>query len=60
VDDFDYYTVLARWKLAVVLEQGFKNAGDDPLLQSFGPTVRELMSSAADLAETTDYRVGAP
>lgn len=55
VDDFDYYLVLARWKLAIVLEQGFRNAGDDPLLQSFGQTVRDLMRSAAELAESTRY-----
>jgi aminoglycoside phosphotransferase (APT) family kinase protein len=59
VDDFDYYLVLARWKLAIVLEQGFRNAGDDPVLQSFGPTVRELMRSAAELAESTGYGHGA-
>jgi aminoglycoside phosphotransferase (APT) family kinase protein len=58
VDDFDYYLVLARWKLAIVLEQGFRNAGDDPLLQSFGQTVRDLMRSAAELAESTDYGRG--
>ena len=32
VDDIDYYVVLARWKLAIVLEQGFQRAGDDPKL----------------------------
>ena len=26
VDDIDYYIVLAKWKLAVVLEQGFQRA----------------------------------
>jgi aminoglycoside phosphotransferase (APT) family kinase protein len=57
VDDFDYYAVLAKWKLAIVLEQGFQRAGDDPKLQSFGDLVLELMRSAAELAETTDYRV---
>ncbi len=56
VDDIDYYNVLARWKLAVVLEQGFQRAGDDPKLQAFGAVVLDLMRSAADLAETTDYR----
>lgn len=56
VDDLDYYLVLARWKLAIVLEQGFQRAGDDVKLQSFGPIVPELMRSAAELAETTEYR----
>ena len=27
VDDIDYYVVLAKWKLAIVLEQGFQRAG---------------------------------
>lgn len=56
VDDIDYYNVLARWKLAVVLEQGFQRAGDDERLLAFGPVVLDMMQGAADLAETTDYR----
>jgi aminoglycoside phosphotransferase (APT) family kinase protein len=56
VDDFDYYAVLARWKLAIVLEQGFQRAGDDPKLQGFGAHVQQLMSGAAELAGTTDYQ----
>ena len=56
VDDIDYYVVLARWKLAIVLEQGFQRASDDPKLQAFGPFVLDLMQEAADLAETTSYR----
>jgi aminoglycoside phosphotransferase (APT) family kinase protein len=55
VDDIDYYIVLARWKLAIVLEQGYQRAGDDPKLEAFGPVVLDLMRSAADLAETSDY-----
>jgi aminoglycoside phosphotransferase (APT) family kinase protein len=55
VDDIDYYLVLAQWKLAIVLEQGFQRAGDDEKLLSFGPIVPELMRSAAELAESTDY-----
>ncbi len=57
VDDIDYYLVLAKWKLAVVLEQGFQRAGDDEKLNAFGPIVLGLMQSAADLAESTDYSV---
>jgi aminoglycoside phosphotransferase (APT) family kinase protein len=56
VDDIDYYAVLARWKLAVVLEQGYQRAGDDEKLLAFGPVVLKLMQDAADLAATTDYR----
>jgi aminoglycoside phosphotransferase (APT) family kinase protein len=55
VDDMDYYTVLAKWKLAVVLEQGFQRAGDDEKLNAFGPIVLDLMRGAAELAETTTY-----
>jgi aminoglycoside phosphotransferase (APT) family kinase protein len=57
VDDIDYYCVLAKWKLAVVLEQGYQRAGHDEKLQAFGPIVLDLMQAAADLAETTDYSV---
>jgi aminoglycoside phosphotransferase (APT) family kinase protein len=55
VDDIDYYIVLARWKLAIVLEQGFQRAGDSPALQAFGPIVLDSMRAAAELAETTEY-----
>jgi aminoglycoside phosphotransferase (APT) family kinase protein len=56
VDDIDYYVVLAKWKLAVVLEQGFQRAGDDEKLNDFGPIVLDLMQGAADLAATTTYK----
>jgi aminoglycoside phosphotransferase (APT) family kinase protein len=59
VDDIDYYVILARWKLAIVLEQGFARAEADPKLQAFGPVVLDLMANAATLAETTDYAVTA-
>jgi aminoglycoside phosphotransferase (APT) family kinase protein len=55
VDDIDYYCVLARWKLAVVLEQTFQRSGDREKAAAFGPIVLELMASAAELAATTDY-----
>jgi aminoglycoside phosphotransferase (APT) family kinase protein len=56
VDDLDYYIILARWKLGVVLEQGYQRAAVDPKLQAFGPVVLDLMRGAAELAETTDYK----
>ena len=56
VDDLDYYLVLAKWKLAVVLEQGYQRAGEDPKLNAFGPIVLDLMQGAADLAASTDYQ----
>ncbi len=55
VDDLDYYIILAKWKLGVVLEQGYQRAGDDEKLQMFGPIVIRLMEEAAELAESTDY-----
>jgi aminoglycoside phosphotransferase (APT) family kinase protein len=55
VDDIAYYEVLAKWKLGVVLEQGFQRAGDDVKLLAFGPVVLDLMRDAAELAATTDY-----
>jgi aminoglycoside phosphotransferase (APT) family kinase protein len=55
VDDIDYYVILARWKLAIVLEQGFQRAGDDEKLLAFGPFVLRLMQEAADLATTTEH-----
>lgn len=57
VDDIDYYCVLAKWKLAIVLEQGYQRAADDEKLAGFGPIVLTLMQSAADLAESSDYSV---
>jgi len=59
IDDIDYYVVLARWKLAIVLEQGYARVTQsdvaNPKLEAFGPIVLDLMQRAADLAETTDY-----
>jgi aminoglycoside phosphotransferase (APT) family kinase protein len=43
VDDIDYYVVLAKWKLAVVLEQGFQRAGNDEKLLAYGPIIVDLM-----------------
>jgi aminoglycoside phosphotransferase (APT) family kinase protein len=58
VDDIDYYLILARWKLGIVLEQGYmrvmRGQGDEKQ-KAFGPLVLDLIKRAADLAETTDY-----
>jgi aminoglycoside phosphotransferase (APT) family kinase protein len=56
VDDIDYYCVLARWKLGVVLEQTYQRSGPDGQNAAFGPIVLSLMRSAAELAETSRYR----
>ena len=64
VDDLDYYLILAKWKLGVVLEQGYirANAADGSIspdqmekMQMFGPIVLDTVQAAADLAESTDY-----
>ena len=61
VDDIDYYVILARWKLAIVLEQGYarslQGAGDVEKQSAFGPIILELMARAAELAESTGYSV---
>jgi aminoglycoside phosphotransferase (APT) family kinase protein len=57
VDDVDYYIILAKWKLAVVLEQGYQRRGDDEKLNAFGPIVLDLMKGAGELAESSDYSV---
>jgi aminoglycoside phosphotransferase (APT) family kinase protein len=53
-EDIDYYVILARFKLGIVLEQGYSRflAGHpvDPKLESFGPMVVELIQKAAALA----------
>jgi aminoglycoside phosphotransferase (APT) family kinase protein len=46
VDDFDYYIVLARWKLAIVLEQGCQRATGDAKLEEFGGYVLKYMREA--------------
>jgi aminoglycoside phosphotransferase (APT) family kinase protein len=59
VDDIDYYVILARWKLAIVLEQGYRRyvdgAGDNEKLAMFGPVVLDLMRRAGELARSTPY-----
>lgn len=60
VDDIDYYVILARWKLGIVLEQGYMRAtqlgaGSDKQL-GFGPVILDLLARAAELAESTDYK----
>jgi aminoglycoside phosphotransferase (APT) family kinase protein len=56
VDDIDYYCVLAKWKLAIILEQGYQRAAADPKLEAFGPIILDLMRGAADLAESSEYQ----
>ena len=58
VDDIDYYVVLARFKLAVVLEAGYaravQGAADNPKMLAFGDVVLSLARRAAELAASAD------
>jgi aminoglycoside phosphotransferase (APT) family kinase protein len=55
-DDIDYYVVLARWKLGIVLEMSYakfvSGAPVDPKVGSFGSLVLELIRKAAELSRT--------
>jgi aminoglycoside phosphotransferase (APT) family kinase protein len=55
VDDWDYYLVLCKWKLAIVLEQGYQRANGDPKLSDFGGYVLRYMAEAAEIAASSDY-----
>ena len=56
-DEIDYYVILARFKLAVVLEGGYarvvQGTADNPKMEAFGDVVLNLAERAADLATTT-------
>ena len=53
-DRLDYYLVLARFKMACVLEAGYarfvKGEADNPKMEAFGPVVLEMARKAADTA----------
>ncbi|MEY2589332.1 MAG: hypothetical protein QOJ67_1316, partial [Acidimicrobiaceae bacterium] len=53
----DYYVILARYKIAIVLEGGYarivKGDADNPKMQAFGDVVLSMSQRAADLAATT-------
>jgi len=57
VDEIDYYVILARFKLAVVLEAGYarvvQGSADNPKMEAFGDVVLSLAVRAAELAATT-------
>jgi aminoglycoside phosphotransferase (APT) family kinase protein len=60
VDDMDYYVVLARWKMAIVLEQTYKAGVDGKIprevMEAFGPIITTTMARAAEFAANSDYR----
>jgi len=57
VDDIDYYVILARFKMAIVLEAGYaryvQGAADNPKMEAFGAVVLDMAARAAALARTT-------
>jgi aminoglycoside phosphotransferase (APT) family kinase protein len=57
VDEMDYYIVLARFKMACVLEGGYaryvKGGADNPKMEAFGDVVLDMASRAAELSQTS-------
>jgi aminoglycoside phosphotransferase (APT) family kinase protein len=60
VDEIDYYVILARFKLAIVLEAGYARVvageADNPKMAMFGDVVLDMAAKAAELAATTSLR----
>ena len=60
VDEMDYYVILARFKMAVVLEGGYaryvQGGADNPKMQMFGDVVLDMARRAGELARTTRLR----
>ncbi|MFE2416721.1 phosphotransferase family protein [Streptomyces hokutonensis] len=57
VGEIDYYVILARFKMAVVLEGGYarhvKDEGGNPKMAHYGDVVLQMAAQAAELAATT-------
>jgi len=57
VDEIDYYLVLARFKMACVLEGGYaryvQGRADNPKMETFGDVVLDMARRAAELARTS-------
>jgi aminoglycoside phosphotransferase (APT) family kinase protein len=60
VDEMDYYVILARFKMAVVLEGGYarfvQGGADNPKMEMFGNVVLDMAKKAAELARSTRTR----
>ncbi len=60
VDEIDYYVILARFKIAIVLEGGYaryvQGGADNPKMAAFGDVVLDMARKAAELARTTRLR----
>jgi aminoglycoside phosphotransferase (APT) family kinase protein len=57
VDEIDYYVILARFKLAIVLEAGYARVvageADNPSMAAYEHVVLDTMAAAAELAQST-------
>ncbi len=57
VDEIDYYVILARFKLAIVLEAGYARVvageADNPSMAAYEHVVLDTMRAAAELVSTT-------
>lgn len=57
VDEMDYYIVLARFKMACVLEGGYarfvQGGADNPKMEAFGDVVLDMASRAAELSRNS-------
>lgn len=55
--EIDYYVVLARFKMACVLEGGYaryvEGGADNPKMEAFGPVVLDMALRAAELAQSS-------
>jgi aminoglycoside phosphotransferase (APT) family kinase protein len=60
LDAIDYYVVLARFKMACVLEGGYarfvSGGADNPKMAAFGQVVLDMARRAAELATTSKLR----
>jgi len=57
VDEMDYYVILARFKMAIVLEGGYarfvQGGADNPKMAAFGDVVLDMASKASELVRMT-------
>jgi aminoglycoside phosphotransferase (APT) family kinase protein len=60
MEQMDYYVVLARFKMACVLEGGYaryvQGGADNPKMASFGEVVLDMAQRAAELARTSPLK----
>jgi aminoglycoside phosphotransferase (APT) family kinase protein len=60
MEQMDYYVVLARFKMACVLEGGYaryvQGGADNPKMASFGDVVLDMAQRAAELARTSPLK----